>query len=332
MRLAPSLAAFALATASGVLPALAGPDAAPAAQKADATKQPPAPKTAELVKKGVASCEGGDVEEGLAALDAAWAQKQDVETAIALATCEMKAQRWPGAAEHLAFALRTVDEGEQRKALEKSFLAVRDRVGAVKVTVNVEGADVFVGDRYAGQTPLAGEVYVMPGTARVSAKKPGYDEAEKSVQVQARGTVSVALELAAESRRSGGLPQNRNTAPAYVLGGLGFAAAGVGAALYAAGATKGGAADALLTELRGSGGAQPCRTAVAGCATIKSLREGHDTFVNAGSGLLIGGGALLAAGIIYGLWATAPSRSSASLGVTPIASPAGGGLLLNGTF
>src|SRR5262245_351945 len=110
MRLAPSLA-FALVSCLAAVPAQAQtppppPGAPPPAKsdggKPDAMKEPPGPSPAELLKKGAEQCEHGEVEDGLATLGASWARKQEVETAIALANCEIKASEWAGAAEHLA--------------------------------------------------------------------------------------------------------------------------------------------------------------------------------------------------------------------------------------
>jgi hypothetical protein len=311
-----------------------GPDGKPATDAKPDPAKVAAARLAELVKRGMESCTAGDVDDGLPALRAAWAQHEDADLAVALASCEIKASEWAPAAEHLAFALRAKDDPAQRKALEATFLNVRARVGAVKVTVNVDGADVFVGDRFAGSAPLAGEVYVAPGKARISAKKTGYGEIEGEVEVAPQGTVTLALDLAGEGTIAAShRPYSpRSKTPAIVLGALGLTVAGVGAALFAVGQADGGAADNLLAELKTTS-SQPCTNGAAGCQTLVSLRQSHDTFVNTGTGVLIGGGALLTAALITGLWANAtPSFGHASVQLEPVASPQGGTLLLHGTF
>ena len=231
--------------------------------------------------------------------------KQDVDLAILLAACEVKAKRWPGAAEHLAYALRVKSDPEERKGLEPTFVDVRRRVGGVKVTVTLEGADVFVGEDYAGQSPLAAEVYVLPGRTRVTAKKPGYAEVAQMIEVEGSGTAEVTLDLAGESDAGRARPvptAPRSRTPAFVLGGLTLVAVGVGAALIAAGAAKGSAADSLVGELQGGGSANPCpgdprlRHGCRACdrGTTRSLRT-------PGIGVLGVGGALLGATIIYEL-------------------------------
>jgi hypothetical protein len=310
-------------------PAKAAADAAAAAELAKAA----AARHTALVKQGKELCDAGEVDQGLVALDAAWSQQDDPDLALALANCEIKAQRWPGAAEHLAYVLRATSDPEARKGIEPTFVDVRRRVGAVKVKVTLEGADVFVADHYAGQSPLNAEVYVLPGRARVSAKKPGYAEVERGVDVQANGTAEITLDLAGESDVGRSRPEPiapRSRTPAYVLGGLTLVAAGVGAALVAGGAAQGSAGDSLLGELQGAGGKYPCPTAP-GCATLQSLRSGHDTWINAGIGVFGVDGALLGATIIYSLWATrAPER--ASLSFAPVASAGSGGIVARGAF
>jgi PEGA domain len=332
------IAFFTLVSCLAALPALADEGDPPPPPRPDPAKI--AAKLAELVQKGTALCAAGELDDGLAALNAAWMRQQDVDVAVALGSCEVRAQAWPVAAEHLAFALRGRDDAEMHAALDATFANVRARVGAVKVTVTVDGADVFVGDRLAGQSPLPAEVYVAPGTTRISAKKTGYGEVGRPVTVQAAGTATVTLDLnnasavaSQASRRQG---QHPSIAPAIVLGGVGLALAGVGAALLVGGVSKGSAAGDLLADLQnGNPNAQPCAAATpaAGCTTLASLRSGHDVFVGTGTGFLIAGGAALAAALGYGLWASfsTPSDSTA-LTLLPVASPSGGALLLHGTF
>jgi hypothetical protein len=306
-----------------------------------------AERLADLIKRGTEQCAAGDVDQGLPALRAAWTQHQDADLAVALATCEIKASEWPSAADHLAWALRNKDDPATRKSLEATFVNVRARVGAVKVTVTVDGADVFAGDRFAGQSPLPGEVFVTAGKSRIFAKKPGYGEMEGTVDVKPGGTAVLKIDLAGEGAvaQSQRVTGSRSVAPAYVMGALGLVALGAGAAFYAAALSKGDAAGDLLGALQTdypSQGTSPCApTTHAACSTLQSLRSNHDTFANAGTGFLAGGGALAAAALVYGLWATfspppveRPSTTGRALpvnvGVT--VSPGTGGLWLRGAF
>ena len=347
---APSTLLLALAAVFLAPAARAQTEPPPPAHSADPPKVDPvkaaAERLADMIKRGTELCAAGDVDQGLPALRAAWTQRTDVELAVALATCEIKASEWPSAAEHLAWALRNKDDPETRKSLEATFANVRARVGAVKVTVTVDGADVFAGDRFAGQSPLPGEVFVTPGQSRIFAKKTGYGEMEGTVDVKPGGTAALKLDLAGEGTvaQSQRVTGHRSVTPAYVIGAFGFVAVGVGAAFYAAALSKGDAADSLLGALQSDYPAQgksPCAPTHAACGTLQSLRTSHDSFANAGTGFLAGGGALVGVALVYGLWAAfspPPTVRPEYLGTRrPVtldvaASPGGGSLWLRGAF
>jgi hypothetical protein len=320
------------------------PDAKPKteAQKAEEARlaKLAAERLADLVKRGTEACDRGDIDDGLAALSAAYTQKSDADVAAALASCEIKAKQWGGAADHLTVALRQKEEGPDRKKLEEQLLEAQKHAGVLQITVNVEGADVFVGNRFVGQSPLAGEVYADAGKPTlVLAKKTGYEEAQRTVEVAARRGVAVKLDLAVESQVNRYASTSRTKVPFYVLGGAALVAGGVGAALYAAASTKAAAADDILAE---RGGTYPCQnTKATGCPTVLSLRQGHDKLWNIGTGVLVGGGALLGAAVLTGVWAFSSGSSStgsagapraASVRVAPTVSADGAGLWLTGSF
>ena len=187
-------AVIALAALLGAQEALAQPkpDAAPAdAGKSDAAKPDapkPKPTPAEIAQRGQELCDRGDTEEAIAQLASALTQVADPAIASALASCEVKMKRWAAAADHLVVALRATPEGPARGPLEERLTAARAHVGTLTVTVNVEGADVFVGSRFVGQTPLEGEVFVDAGRSVVLVKRPNFDEAEQIVDVAERGS------------------------------------------------------------------------------------------------------------------------------------------------
>jgi hypothetical protein len=302
-------------------------------------------RLAEQRKRGIEACERGDLDEGLATLASVWSRKSDPDVGGALGMCEMKAKLWPSAADHLAAALRVKQDGPDRKRLEEAFIETRKHVGAVRVTVNVEGADVFLGSRFVGQTPLPGEVFVEPGKrTTIVVKKTGFDEAQSSVEVAAERVASVKLAMVAEAPgRNRYALESRTRVPFYVLGGAALVAGGVGAALYAAAVSKGAAADDLLAELKSAHGSTPCQPSAAGCTTIGNLRSSHDTFMNVGTGFFIGGGVLLGAAVLTGVWAftggSPPSAGlstsgprAASITLAPVVSPDVSGLWLRGSF
>lgn len=337
MRLRLSHALFFAASVLGAPSALAQPRPdAPRVEPVHA-RPPVRPTSIEIAASAQELCERGDTDEAITALASALTQKSDPDIAAALAYCEVKTRRWAAAADHLQIALRGAPEGPTRKALEDRLLEARAHVGMLSITVNVEGADLFVGSRFVGQSPLGDAVFADPGRNVVTVKKPNFDEAERIVEVPLRGTAGVKIELVAGGRTPNPFARaTRTRVPFFVLGGVGLVTVGTGAALLAAGLSRGAAADTVLAELGAAypHQAAPCAPAHAGCASVKSLRAGRDTFMNAGAGALAGGGVLLGAAILYGVWAfagDAPS-STGALTLAPVATPSGGGLWMTGRF
>lgn len=308
-------------------------------------------RVADLLKRGVEACERGDVDEALPLLNSALARRSDAETLGALAGCEARAGQFAAAADHYAAALRVKEEGPERKALEEAFADVQKRVGALAITINADGADVIVDKRVVGVSPLPGEVHVDPGKGiAVIVKKTGYDEVERRVDVVAQRSVALKIELVqapASGNRYYASPRTR--VPFYVLGGAALVAGGVGGALFASAASKGTAADDLLAVLNGGDAAKhPCdaptsATTKRACVSLADMRKSHDTTANISTGFLIGGGVLLGAAVLAGVWAfAAPGHSSTgaaspppravAVTLTPSVSPDGAGLWLRGAF
>jgi tetratricopeptide (TPR) repeat protein len=307
-------------------------DPAPAADAAAST-------AAELRERGAALCAQGRHDAAVSTLQAAVKQDATPASVGELGACEVTAGRYPSAAEHLQQALRGLpesDTSEQRKRWQALFDQARARIGALTITVDAAGADVLAGSRFLGVSPLApGEVFVDAGDVLVMAKQPGGGEAEKTVRVAPGGKATVRLAVSApDASRDPFAPRPRPTlVPAFVLGGAALVAGAVGVALFVQGGEKASEADEKLTALRETYGPVPCPSA-SGCADLKALRSDRDGLVNAGTGVLIGGGVALAGAVGYAISALR-SPSSARwprTSIVPSVSPAGGGAWLQGAF
>ncbi len=86
----------------------------------------------------------------------------------------------------------TADEKEQANAIVKTVEAF---VSRVRIASNEAGADVFVDDEKVGETPLAEPVIVDVGQHRFKLQKPGFKEAVVTQQIGGGGEVSLALDL-----------------------------------------------------------------------------------------------------------------------------------------
>src|SRR5262249_38600019 len=82
-------------------------------------------------------------------------------------------------------------------------------VARLRITTNVEGAEVFVDDISVGHSPLAEPVLVNAGLRRVSVSKDGYPVTAKSVTVAGGDKVDVSVELSERSTATNVEPRER---------------------------------------------------------------------------------------------------------------------------
>jgi hypothetical protein len=296
----------------------------------------------ELHVKGAALFEQGQYEKAEAAFLAAWALKKHYQLASNLGACEMKLGRYRDAAEHLAFFLREqppTGNQDDRKRTQALFEQARAKVGAVVLTVNVEGAVVSVDGREIGAAPFTSEVYVDPGPRTFVATHGSYRDAKEVIEAKAGGTQPVRLKLT-------GLtgpdplppPPKRSVVPGVVMSAAAGAGVIAGIGLLAGAGSKASSASDMHDAIAKAG-----HTCTAGaptfdsrCDQLKSTTKTADTLHSVGVGGLVVGGVVAAGAITYFLW---PQRSAANatqqqgaLRLLPIASPNGGGLLLVGTY
>ena len=87
---------------------------------------------------------------------------------------------------------------ERREAVESAMQELEAKLAAVRIVVNVPGAEVFIGDRSLGTSPFAGPVYVGEGRQRFRAVRPGYLPAERSMTLRAGQNTSLQIEMERE--------------------------------------------------------------------------------------------------------------------------------------
>ncbi len=334
------LAAALLVPCLGINPASAAappaPTAAEIAAKELAIKRDPHVRATELLDRGTELQGRDQCEQALAPLEGAWALEKNPTTAVLLGECEVKLARWVPATRHLAFVLKDKEEGPERARLDALFKQARAQVGGITVQTSVDGADIFAASRIVGVTPLRYEVFVEPGDVTMSLKKTSVGEVQQVVHVAKGGSATIRLEPARVPVDDDGsrAPEARSRVPIFLLAGVAVAAAGAGIGLRVVGASRGATADDELATLTKSKGPTPCalKANADACASIKAGRSKHDTFVNAGTGLFVLGGAALAASITYALWPAAGTDRERAIAVLPAVSPSTGGLLVQGTF
>jgi hypothetical protein len=288
----------------------------------------------ELFDQGTAAVDAGHWADAESKFQEAWALKQTHDIAGNLGIVERHLGKYSEAVERITWALDhwpPTESSAARKALEQELLLARAEVGALRVRVNVDGAEVTVNGRAAGLSPVAAEVVVDPGSVKVAARREGYVAVEQSVTV-AKGEareVALALEPAI-------VPKQRSVTPGIVLGSVAGAALVSGIALVAVAANK----HATDTSL-GRAITDANHSCVAGaanfdprCSTLQNTSSAADTLSRVGVGALVGAGALAAGTVAYFFWPESKPGAPASgrVRLVPAVSTTGGGMFVSGEF
>ena len=120
--------------------------------------------------------------------------------------------------------------------------------------------------------------------------------------------------------------------PIIIAGGvLGIGALGAGIALHVVAAGKGGERKDLADALPGDGFCLD-NPDDPQCVEVEDLADQESTFSAAGTGLLIGGGVVVAATLTYWLWPRGDDSSETAVQLIPTVGPGMSGLTVMGTF
>ncbi len=241
-----------------------------------------------------------------ALFEKAFAKKPAHDIAANLGYAEMNQNKLVEAAEHLAYAVRIwppTGKDDKRQGAADRLAKVKAEIATLTIEVNVPGARVTIGEREVGTSPVTGEVFAEAGRLVVRAKREGYVDVERSVDVAKGSAQTVTIAMVASpvslptATASATVPvvAPRSMVPAYVIGGVGIAAAAVGASLLGGYAGKRDeAAELYKTILDGK------HSCVAGAANLDARCKDLASISHAGDDLnhdrhrlaVIGGGAL----------------------------------------
>jgi len=289
----------------------------------------------QLFEQGVAARKEGKLAEAEELFLRAWAQKKTWDIAANLGMVELKQGKFAEGAGHVAYAIANLPpvEGDAtRESLKKAFDAARPEIGEVKLSCEVEGATVRADGKLVGTTPLGASFFVSPGSVTIEVTKDGYEPASKTMEIKKGGTEEVKLTPAARSA------PERSKVPAYVIGGMGLAAAIVGGVMLGVGRAERADADASMPR---DANHQPLCVRSAGlgpelrpeCPGLRSKVAEAQLLSNVGLPILIAGGVTIAGGALYLLWPTPKGEPAKASGrVVPVVSTAGAGLVWTGTF
>jgi len=85
---------------------------------------------------------------------------------------------------------------DRRAEVEKEVVELRRRIASVRVTANVDGAEIAIDDIAVGKAPLSEAVLINPGVRKITATFKGRIPATKSITVGSGEGLDVRLELA----------------------------------------------------------------------------------------------------------------------------------------
>ncbi|MEP7120499.1 MAG: hypothetical protein ABJE95_06310 [Byssovorax sp.] len=320
----------------------------------------PGKEAEEHYLRGKALLKGGDVKGAYLEYRASWDLKQSYDIAANLGNLELEQGLPRDAAEHLAFALRTVAVGvpEDRVETIRGLLdKARRLVGAATVKVNIDGAEILVDGVPVGRSPLSSEIFVDPGKRTIEARLNPYAPSRKVFDFPRAATIPVVLQLvlAAAPTASASAPTVPTAPPTTTARPKSMVPVGVGVAVAAAGlgigivgvvlsGSKAGEVDRLqgeLAPLDKKGDHSICSAAAPPpqCADLNSAFLAKGSFRNlAIAGFATAGVASLATVV----WILIPGPKAAATKpaapkATPVrasfsAGPSGGSVILSGQF
>jgi hypothetical protein len=338
-------------------PAAPGPAQSASKPAASAEDEAHSATARELFEKGVEAFRKGRWDQCRALFLAAWSIKPHRQIAGNLASCEVRLGLYRDAAEHLSFVAQAggAPGGSALTSEQERLLAqAMAKVGTIAV-VAPAGAIVLVDGKPAGQAPLAGPIFVEPGSHVLEARSERGANARSEIVVGAGEKREVKLNPAKEAEPPPPAPPPPQQPPpqppppqppsaadvrlrnGLVIGGLALGGTALITGVVLTVVSNGASSDAeeQLAAITRDGGEGACLSAAykARCDALDDayVEEGTTrnlaiaSFVTAGVGL---GGALAA----YMLWPRPPEEPKRSVRVVPAITPWGGGVAMRGTF
>lgn len=325
----------------------------------------PGKEAEEHYLRGKMLLKSGDVRGAYLEYRASWDLKQSYDIAANLGNLELEQGLPRDAAEHLAFALRTVavNVPEERVVAIRGLLdRARRLVGTATVKVNIAGAEILVDGLPVGRSPLSTEIFVDPGKRTIEARLSPYTPAKKVVDVLRAATVPVDLQLLLTAPVASGSASAPpvSTAPPIIRPksmipvGVGVAAAAAGLGVGIVGIVLAGSKSGEIDRLQGElapldkqGNRSICATATppVQCADLDSAFVTKGSFRNLAIGGFATAGVATLATVVWILLPGAKPLAASPPGekgdkspkVSPVrasfsAGPGGGSVMLNGQF
>jgi hypothetical protein len=129
----------------------------------------------ERFQEGVKFYDAKQYDKARAAFLQAYALKKHPAVLLNLAQSELRSGHEADAAKHFAQYIRENKDASaaERQEAEKGLSESKKSVGEITVSVGAENADLYVDGNLEGRSPLAGPLYLKPGSHNLEARKDG---------------------------------------------------------------------------------------------------------------------------------------------------------------
>ncbi|WP_437709310.1 PEGA domain-containing protein [Sorangium sp. So ce448] len=305
-------------------------------------------RAAPFFQQGLTAADEGRWADAEVAYLKAWAIAKTYDIAANLGVVELKLGKPRLAATHLAFSLRAAPPSTKAPNLARTTQLIEQaakQLGVLRVRVNVAQATVLIDGKPLLIEETPEEIFVDPGTHRVTARRDGYADAEQVVTVAAGTAQNLTLALVerkaappAESAMrtpaptrpiapadAGWTPEpKRSWVPVIALGAASAVGLGLGVGFTVASNGVHVDAQAQSDAIRAAGGRciKAPSASIGPCAELEHTVSHGETLGDVARVTYIASGVLALGAITYALW---PRDAATSLSVRPSAEVRSGG-------
>jgi hypothetical protein len=149
--------------------------------------------------EGIAALKAEDFPGALTAFEASYRIRKKASVLYNIAMCQKALFRYTEAIATLEKLVRDSPAGEvdtaRAEEIEAALRSLRDQVGRIAITVDVDGATVLLDGRVSGGTPLKDAVMVDPGRHVVEVRKEGFSDFRQEIELSVGEAREMAVSL-----------------------------------------------------------------------------------------------------------------------------------------
>jgi hypothetical protein len=155
-------------------------------------------KAREHFKRGIDSYRDGDLATALIEFKRAYSTAPNYRLLYNLGQVSADLRDYPASERYLTQYLeesRNALEESRKQQVQEELAKVRARIAYLRLTSNVDGAEVLVDDVLVGRAPLNEPIHVSTGRRRITGRAPGHAPVTQIIDAAGGEDVSVSLHL-----------------------------------------------------------------------------------------------------------------------------------------